>query len=155
VGPRFKSARHADRCGVGIAESAYRPCVRTCSPVVGRLPDGSTRKSFLVPAIGMTAFGRSARAVTDVLHHRGFECLGIPDLDIALAVINVLAGIALGLRYRVVILVPAVSLVVTFAVIVGIARGDHLWSIILAMVIVGTAIQLGYLIGIAIRAAIG
>jgi hypothetical protein len=104
----------------------------------------------------MTAFGRSARAVTDgVLHHRGFECLGIPDLDIALAVINVLAGIALGLRYRVVILVPAVSLVVTFAVIVGIARGDHLWSIILAMVIVGTAIQLGYLVGIAIRAAIG
>ena len=81
--------------------------------------------------------------------------MGISDLDIALAVINVLAGIALGLRYRVVILVPAVSLVVTFVVIVGIARGDHFWSIILAMVIVGIALQLGYLIGIAIRAAIG
>jgi hypothetical protein len=81
--------------------------------------------------------------------------LGISDLDIALAAINVLAGIALGLRYRVVILVPAVSLVVTFVVIVGIARGDHFWSIILATVIVGTALQLGYLIGIAIRAAIG
>jgi hypothetical protein len=54
-----------------------------------------------------------------------------------------------------VILVPAVSLVVTFVVIVGIARGDHFWSIILATVIVGTALQLGYLIGIAIRAAIG
>jgi hypothetical protein len=94
--------------------------------------------------------------VTDgVLHHRDFECLGIPDLDIELAVINVLAGIALGLRYRVVILVPAVSLVVTFAVLVGVARGDHFWSIILAMVIVGTAVQLGYSIGIAIRAAIG
>jgi len=94
--------------------------------------------------------------VTDgVLHHRDFECLGISDLDIALASINVLAGIALGLRYRVVILVPAVSLVVTFVVIVGIARGDHFWSIILAMVIVGIALQLGYLIGIAIRAAIG
>jgi hypothetical protein len=94
--------------------------------------------------------------VTDgVPHHRGLECLGIPDLDIALAVINVFAGIVLGLRYRVVILAPAVSLVVTFAVIVGIARGDHFWSIILAMVIVGTAIQFGYLVGIAIRAAIG
>jgi hypothetical protein len=80
--------------------------------------------------------------------------LGIPDLDIALAVINVLAGIALGLRYRVVILLPAVSLVVTFTVIAGIARGDHFWSIILAMVMVGTAVQLGYLVGIAIRAAI-
>jgi hypothetical protein len=74
---------------------------------------------------------------------------------IALVVINVLAGIALGLRYRVVILVPTLSLVMTFTVIVGVARGDHFWSIILAMVIVGTAVQLGYLIGIALRAAIG
>jgi hypothetical protein len=81
--------------------------------------------------------------------------LGIPDLDIALAIINVLAGIALGLRYKVVILVPAVSLVVIFAVIVGIARGEHFWSIILAMVIVGTAVQVGYLVGIVIRATIG
>jgi hypothetical protein len=117
--------------------------VRTCSPVVGRLPDASTRKSFLGPAIvgGTTAFGRAARPVThDVPHQRDFECLGIPNLDIALAVINVLAGIALGLRYRVVILVPAVSLAVTFVVMVGIARGDHFWSIIVAMVIVGTAV---------------
>jgi hypothetical protein len=81
--------------------------------------------------------------------------LGIPNSDIALVVINVLAGIALGLRYRVVILVPTLSLVMTFTVIVGVARGDHSWSIILAMVIVGTAVQLGYLIGIALRAAIG
>jgi hypothetical protein len=77
------------------------------------------------------------------------------DFDIESAVIRIVAGIALGLRYRVVILVPAVSLVVTFAVIVGIARGDHFWSIILAMVIVGTEVQLGYLVGIAIRGAIG
>jgi hypothetical protein len=84
-----------------------------------------------------------------------FRILGYSNLDIELAVINALAGIALGLRYRVVILVPAVSLVVTFAAIVGIARGDHFWSIILAMVIVGAAVQLGYLVGIAIRAAIG
>jgi hypothetical protein len=76
-------------------------------------------------------------------------------LDIESAVIGIVAGIALGLRYRVVILVPAVSLVVTFAVIVGIARHDHFWSIILAMGIVGTAVQLGYLVGIAIRGAIG
>jgi hypothetical protein len=74
---------------------------------------------------------------------------------VELAVISVLAGIALGLRYKVVILVPAVILVVIFAMIVGIARGDHFWSMILAMVIVGTTVQLGYLVGIAIRAAIG
>ena len=66
-----------------------------------------------------------------------------------------LGGIALGLRYKVLILVPAVALAMVFAIIVGIARADHFWSIILAMVIVGTAVQLGYLVGIAIRAAIG
>ena len=74
---------------------------------------------------------------------------------VELAVIGVLAGIALGLRYKVVILVSAVVLVLIFAMIVGIARGDHFWSIILAMVIVGTAVQLGYLVGISIRAAVG
>ena len=56
-----------------------------------------------------------------------------------------LAGIALGLRYRVVILIPAVALVILFAMIVGIARGDGLLSLIMAMVIPGAAIQIGYL----------
>ena len=74
---------------------------------------------------------------------------------IELAVISVLAGIVLGLRYKVVILVPAVMFVVIFAITVGIARGDHFWSIALAIMIVGTAVQLGYLVGIAIRAAVG
>jgi len=71
------------------------------------------------------------------------------------AIISVLAGIALGLRYKVVILVPAVTLAIIFAMIVGIARADHFWSITLAMVILGTAVQFGYLAGIAIRAALG
>jgi hypothetical protein len=66
---------------------------------------------------------------------------------------SALAGVALGLRYKVVILVPAVIFVATFAMIAGIARGDHFGAIILAMVLAGTAVQLGYLIGIAIRAA--
>jgi len=76
-------------------------------------------------------------------------------MALELAIISVLAGIALGLRYKVLILVPAVALAMVFAIIVGIARADHFWSIILAMVIVGTAVQLGYLVGIAIRAAVG
>ena len=53
---------------------------------------------------------------------------------IELAVISVVAGIGLGLRFKVVILVPAVTFVVIFAITVGIARGDHFWSIIVAMV---------------------
>ena len=71
------------------------------------------------------------------------------------AIISVLVGIALGLRYRVVILIPAIALVMTFAMIIEIARGDNFWSIILGMAISGAAIQLGYLAGILIRAAVG
>jgi predicted Na+-dependent transporter len=64
------------------------------------------------------------------------------------AIICTVVGIALGLRFKVLVLVPAIALAVIFALIVGVARGDSFWSIVLVMVIVGTAIQLGYLVGI-------
>ena len=72
-----------------------------------------------------------------------------------LAIVSVLAGIALGLRYKVLILVAAVALAMTVAMIVAIERGDHFWSVILAMVIPGTGVQLGYLAGIVLLAAVG
>jgi hypothetical protein len=72
-----------------------------------------------------------------------------------LSIISAFAGIALGLRYKVVILIRAVALVMMFAMVVGIAHGDPYWSIILAIAIPATAIQLGYLAGIQMRAAIG
>ena len=71
------------------------------------------------------------------------------------AIISVLAGIALGLRYKVVILIRAVVLVMLFAMIVGTARGDRILSIVLAMSIAGAGIQVGYLVGAQIRATVG
>ena len=76
-------------------------------------------------------------------------------MTLELATISVLAGVALGLRYKVFVLVPAVTLTIMFAAMGGIARGDRLWSILLAMAILATAIQFGYLAGIVIRAAVG
>ena len=76
-------------------------------------------------------------------------------MALKLAIISILAGTALGLRYNVFILVPAVASALVFAMIVGIARADHFWSIVLAMVGSGTTIQFGYLAGIAIRATVG
>ena len=73
---------------------------------------------------------------------------------LGLAIISALAGIALGLQYKVMMLIRAVALVMMFAVIVGIGRGDHFWSIISAVAILGTAVQLGYLAGISIRARV-
>jgi hypothetical protein len=75
-------------------------------------------------------------------------------MALELAIISVLAGIALGLRYKVLILVPAVTVAMLFAIIIGVAHADRFWSIVLAMVMLGTAVQIGYLAGIVIRAAI-
>jgi len=68
-----------------------------------------------------------------------------------LAIISALAGIALGLRYKVLTLIRAVVLVILFTMIVGIARGDRFLSIALAMAIAGAGIQVGYLVGTQIR----
>jgi hypothetical protein len=76
-------------------------------------------------------------------------------MTLELAIISMLAGIALGLRYKVFVLVPAVGLTIMFAAMGGIAHGDRLWSILLAMTILGTAVQFGYLAGIMMRAAVG
>ena len=76
-------------------------------------------------------------------------------MSLELAIISAFAGIALGLQYKVMILIPAVALLMMFATIVGIARGDNFWSIIWAVAILGTAIQLGYLAGTYIRAGVG
>jgi hypothetical protein len=66
----------------------------------------------------------------------------------ALAIIGLVVGITFGLRFKVLILVPAIGIAEIFALIVGIARGESFGSIVLVMVVVGTAIQLGYLVGI-------
>jgi hypothetical protein len=71
-----------------------------------------------------------------------------------LAVIGALIGIALGLRYKVLILVPAVTLAAIFTILVGVGGADGFWSITLMTVAVVTALQLGYLVGIVIHAVI-
>jgi len=75
-------------------------------------------------------------------------------MALEIVIIHFLAGVALGLRFKVLILVPAVTLTMLFAAIVGVARGDMFWSIAIAMILLVTSIQVGYLVGILIRAKI-
>ncbi len=73
----------------------------------------------------------------------------------ALEIVTIfLAGAALGLRFKVMILVPALISTALFGTIVGLTRGDEFWSIAIAMILLGTAIQVGYLAGILFRAKI-
>jgi len=58
-----------------------------------------------------------------------------------------LLGCGLGLRFKVLILGPAVTSAMLGAAVVGIARGDEYWSVVVAMILSGTAVQIGYLAG--------
>jgi hypothetical protein len=71
-----------------------------------------------------------------------------------LAIISAVAGAVLGLRYNVLVLVPAILFAMFFAVIAGILRADGFWSIVLMTVLLSVAVQLGYLAGVAIYAVV-
>jgi hypothetical protein len=68
--------------------------------------------------------------------------------------ISVLIGAALGLRFNVLILVPTIVLAAVSTATIGIAHGDQIWSVALAMVFVVTALQISYLAGTITRAAV-
>jgi hypothetical protein len=72
----------------------------------------------------------------------------------ALFFISFLVGAVLGQRFRVFILLPAMSLALICTITAGIARAQDVWSIAMAAVCVTTALQIGYLIGTGIRCLI-
>jgi hypothetical protein len=65
-------------------------------------------------------------------------------------VIGALAGITLGLRFKVLVLVPAIL----FATVIIIARGHELHELkVIALTVFGTAValQIGYIVGCMLR----
>jgi len=75
-------------------------------------------------------------------------------MAISLVVISFVAGIALGQWFRVLILVPVMSLALVGTIAAGIARADDVWSIAFVAIAVVTGLQIGYLIGIWLRSFI-
>ena len=59
----------------------------------------------------------------------------------------VLIGAMLGLRFKVFILVPAISISSVAIFGIGIAHGSGIWSVLLAAFLAITALQIGYLAG--------
>ena len=66
-------------------------------------------------------------------------------------IICLLLGVALGQRFKVLVLVPAIALVVVFSIVVGVARADGYWPIALTAVVATVSLQIGYLLGIGMR----
>ena len=65
----------------------------------------------------------------------------------ALAIETMLIGLVLGLRFNVLVLVPATVIGSAFAIAKGMAYSDNIWTILLVMASVMAALQIGYLAG--------
>jgi hypothetical protein len=59
-----------------------------------------------------------------------------------------------GIGFKVMIIVPAALVVMLLAAVAGVSHTDHFWSIVMTMILAGTAVQIGYLTGLLIRAGI-
>ena len=66
---------------------------------------------------------------------------------LTLAIVCVFVGGALGLRFNVFVLIPAVGFALVFVVTFSIACNNGIWWVALAIAMVTTALQLGYLGG--------
>jgi hypothetical protein len=65
--------------------------------------------------------------------------------------ISLLLGMFLGRRFKVLILVPAILLILIATSAVSLARGDLSWTTILTGAVNLASLQIGYLIGLAVR----
>src|SRR5690242_10323920 len=75
-------------------------------------------------------------------HHAGWSCCMI-----ALAVSTLLLGVALGMRFKVLILVPALALALVTLAGVGLAGGNGVAARAVAAVLASCCLQLGYVAG--------
>jgi hypothetical protein len=56
-----------------------------------------------------------------------------------------------GIGFKVMIVVPAALLGMLLAAMAGVTHDDHFRFIVMTMILVGTAVQIGYLTGLLIR----
>jgi hypothetical protein len=68
--------------------------------------------------------------------------------------ITFLIGATLSSRFKVSILFSAFGLAILWIAGAGIAHGDHIGAVILTIVLVSAALQIGYLFGVVTRGAI-
>lgn len=64
-----------------------------------------------------------------------------------LAITAVLFGVVLGMRFKILILLPATVIGSATTLGVGVAHSDGFWAIVLATALVIAALQVGYLAG--------
>jgi general stress protein CsbA len=73
------------------------------------------------------------------------------ELGIISFVIGAMFG---GFGFKVMIVVPATLIAMLLAAMAGVAHANYFWSIIMTMILIGAAVQIGYLAGLLIRVGI-
>jgi hypothetical protein len=68
-----------------------------------------------------------------------------------LLLLAILVGAVLGMRFRVLVLIPAIGLTVPAIVAAGIIRGDSVASFAVTAMLAATCLQIGHLAGAATR----
>jgi hypothetical protein len=69
----------------------------------------------------------------------------------SLAITYALIGAVLGLRFRVLVLVPTIAISLMVIALVALTFGSGIWMALIETVIAVTLVQVGYLCGAAIR----
>ncbi len=62
-------------------------------------------------------------------------------------IVSVLAGMAIGLRFKVLMALPVMLVAALSTGAVTVAQGEHLWAILSAIVLSSVGVQVGYLCG--------
>jgi hypothetical protein len=70
---------------------------------------------------------------------------------ITISMISFLFGAALGQRFSVLVLIPAMTLVLVLAVGAGVTNAQAVWWVVLMAAIAAICLQLGYFAGIGVR----
>jgi hypothetical protein len=70
---------------------------------------------------------------------------------LSLLIIGVLVGAGLGLRFKLIVLVPAIGFACAVIAAYGLGHGNGAGWLALAMIVITTSIQVGYLGGFALR----
>ena len=73
---------------------------------------------------------------------------------LTLSLVSLLVGAVLGMRFKALILLPAIFATLLAILAVGISSAAAFSVIALAMVLATTCLQLGYLVGVAMRHAV-
>jgi hypothetical protein len=68
-----------------------------------------------------------------------------------LSTISFVVGVVLGLKFKVLILVPAIGFAAAIISAGGVANGESIWHLTLAVAVAAISVQVGYLGGTVLR----